>query len=228
MERKSVGTVNDMLDVGERPALIVVDMQNAFCEADGYIARVGLEWRPLREAVPAMLELVEAARAAQIPIAYTRFTFEADFSDAGPVMLEQHPELRATGGLVRGTWDNALIDELQPRDGELVVDKTRNSAFFATSLEQWLRAREVDTVIVGGLTTNMCVESTCRDGFSLGFRTILAADASASVPREAHAAALANIEYGFGRAAGNEQIFAALRTFAARQHHPLEKGVSDD
>lgn len=182
------------LDLGFAPALIVVDAQNAYCHREGFIARSGLDHRAVAIATAKVVELVEAARERGLPIVFTRNTIAPDYRDAG-LAVEVHPEMRTLGALVAGTWDHALVPELQPREGELVLDKPRSSSFFATPLARWLHARGVDVTIVCGFTTNMCVEATVRDAFSHDFRSVVPDDATASVTEAYHQAGLANLRF---------------------------------
>jgi ureidoacrylate peracid hydrolase len=185
------------MDIGRKPALIVVDMQNGFCMAEGFMNKIGLDYVTSAEAVEPIARLVVAARSAGIPIVFTRYSLNEDYSDAG-LLLERFPAIRDARGIVRGGWDADVVDELRPREGEIVLDKTRYSAFYATDLEERLQALGVDTVIVCGVTTNICVESTVRDAFFRDIRVVVPSDGTAAVTRELHEGALADFEYGFG------------------------------
>ena len=112
--------------------------------------------------------------------------------------------------MVAGTWDAAFDSRLAVEASDVVVSKARYSAFYGTELERVLRERGVRTLIICGVTTEMCVESTLRDGFFRDFRIVLAADAVASVDRARHAATLQTVEYGFGAVAPTTDIIHAL------------------
>ena len=146
-----------MVNLGKRPALVVVDMQNGFCEPEGFMAKVGLGYENAAAVVEPVARLIEAARAAQIPVFYTRYSLNADYSDAG-LLTEMYPGVEETGAMVRGTWDNALVEALQPTEGEVVIDKTRYSTFVGTDFGERLTVLGVDTLIVCGVTTEICVE----------------------------------------------------------------------
>ena len=191
------------------PALIVIDMQNGFVDENGFIARIGLDRSAGVAAIEPAKRLLEAARAASIPVVFTRYSLNPDYSDAG-LLLELYPGIREAGGMVRGTRGADVIDDLAPREGELTIDKTRYSAFFRTDLEAHLRDLGVDQLIICGVTTNVCVEATGRDAFARDIRVIVVSDATGAHSPELHEAALASIAYGMGEVATVAEVRAAL------------------
>ena len=160
------------MQLSKDSALIIVDMQNGFCHEDGFMNKIGLDWTTSRDAVGPVDRLAKAARAAGMPVFYTRYSLNADYSDAG-LLPEIYPQIVEVGGMIRDSWDGAIVDELAPAPGDRVIDKTRYSAFYDTTLEQQLRELGIDTVIVCGVTTNVCVESTVRDAFFRDFRIVV-------------------------------------------------------
>ena len=201
-------TSTDQL-VAKDAALIVVDMQNSCLADEGSMAKVGLDISDLKETVAPVQRLIAASRAAGIPIVFSQYEFRPDYSDGG-LLVELYPALREVGGMVAGTWDAAFDSRLTVEPSDIVISKSRYSAFFGTELEQVLRQRGVRTLIICGVTTEMCVESTLRDGFFRDFRIVLAADAVASVDRARHQATLQTVEYGFGAVTPTTDIIAAL------------------
>ena len=200
------------VNLGSKPALIVIDMQNGFCVANGFMDQIGLGYEASASVIEPIAELVGAARTAGLPIVFTRYVLNDDYSDAG-LLLEVFPQILGTGGMVRNTWDGDVIDALKPQPGDIVLDKTRYSAFYETDLEQQLRALGVDTVIVCGVTTNICVESTVRDAFFRDIRCVVPSDGTAAVTPALHEGALEDFRYGFGQVAtvGEiKQVLAAL------------------
>jgi ureidoacrylate peracid hydrolase len=198
-----------MIELGDKPALIVIDMQNGFCDPGGFMNKIGLDYTTSAAAVEPIGRLLGAARSAGIPVFFTRYSLNADYSDAG-LILELFPAIRGTGGMVRETWDADVVDKLKPQAGERVIDKTRYSAFYDTDLEQQLRELGVDTLIVCGVTTNICVESTVRDAFFRDIRVVVPSDGTAAVTPELHEGALRDFEYGFGRVSTVDEIAEAL------------------
>lgn len=198
-----------MVHLGQKPALIVIDMQNGFCDPDGFMNKIGLDYTTSAEAIEPISRLLAAARGASVPIFFTRYSLNADYSDAG-LLLELFPAIKDAGGMIRGTWDADIVDALAPQDGEQVVDKTRYSAFYDTDLERQLRELGVDSLIVCGVTTNICVESTVRDAFFRDIRVIVPSDGTAAVTPELHEGALRDFEYGFGQVATVSELEEAL------------------
>jgi ureidoacrylate peracid hydrolase len=198
-----------MADLGRKPALIVIDMQNGFCDAEGFMNKIGLDYTTSAAAAGPIKSLLEASREAGIPVFFTRYALNADYSDAG-LLIDLFPAIKDAGGMIRDTWDADVIDALQPLPGEVVIDKTRYSAFYDTDLEARLRALGVDTLIVCGVTTNICVESTVRDAFFRDIRVVVPSDGTAAVTQELHEGALRDFEYGFGQVVTVAELVTAL------------------
>lgn len=205
----------------DRTALLVIDMQRDFLDARGYAAKAGLDIAPLQAVIPAVRKLLDAARAAGVMIVHTREGHVPDLSDCPAYKLERSRSAGAeigSGGplgrlLVRGEAGHDFIAELQPDNGEIVIDKPGYSAFSRTDLDNRLRARGIDTLLLSGITTEVCVSSTLRDAVDRGFRCITIGDACASGFADLHDAALRMIavEGGiFGTVANTERICSAL------------------
>jgi len=201
------------MQLSKDSALIIVDMQNGFCHEDGFMNKIGLDWTTSRDAVEPVDRLAKAARAAGMPVFYTRYSLNADYSDAG-LLPEVYPQIVEVGGMVRDTWDGAIVDELAPQPGDRVIDKTRYSAFYDTTLEEQLRELGIDTVIVCGVTTNVCVESTVRDAFFRDFRIVVPSDATAAVSPDLHEGSLNDFRYAFGQVVTTAELEEAIRAAA--------------
>jgi ureidoacrylate peracid hydrolase len=201
------------MQLSSNSALIIVDMQNGFCHEDGFMNKIGLDWTTSRDAVEPVDRLAKAARAAGMPVFYTRYSLNADYSDAG-LLPEVYPQIVEVGGMIRGSWDGAIVDELAPQPGDRVIDKTRYSAFYDTTLEEQLRELGIDTVIVCGVTTNVCVESTVRDAFFRDFRIVVPSDATAAVSPDLHEGSLNDFRYAFGAVVTTAELEEAIRAAA--------------
>lgn len=158
-------------------AVLVVDMQNAFCHEDGTLVRAGIRLEGLSSVVEANAALVARARFLGVPVWYTRHVFRPGLADMPErfrraVPLDPPP-------LVRGSWDADIIDELTPRPGEKVIDKNRFDAFLYTDLEPMLRSAGVGRLLVTGVITDVCVESTVRSAEQRGFQVSVASDCTA-------------------------------------------------
>ena len=195
-----------------KTALIVVDMQNAFIRDEGSMLKRGLNNELLKPTVEPVKRLVAIARRVGMPIVFTRTCLRPDYKDAG--LRKERFSNANYKALARGTWDVELIDDLVPAPEDHVVDKPRPSAFYNTDLEVILRGEAVDTLIVCGVTTEICVESTIRDAYFRDYAILVPTDAVAAFDVERHQGALKIIEYGFGTLVTTEQIEAALATAA--------------
>ncbi|KQP33119.1 pyrimidine utilization protein B [Methylobacterium sp. Leaf102] len=191
-------------------ALIVVDMQNAYATRGGYLDLAGFDVSATGPVVERIAAAVVAARAAGLLVIWFQNGWDADYVEAGGPgspnwhksnalkTMRRHPE-RNHRLLAKGTWDYALVDALRPEPGDIVLPKPRYSGFANTALDSMLRARGIRTLIFTGIATNVCVESTLRDGFFLEYFGIVLADATHQAgPPSLQAGALLNIETFFG------------------------------
>ena len=185
----------------DHAALIIIDMQRDFLEPGGFGETLGNNVSLLSAAVPPLRKVLDAARKAGMLIIHTREGHRPDLSDAPRHKVERgEPALRigAPGPmgriLVRGEPGHDIIPELYPADGEPVIDKPGKGAFYQTDLELMLKNREIDTLFVCGVTTEVCVNTTVREANDRGFRCIVLSDCCASYFPEFHAAGLAMIK----------------------------------
>jgi len=167
-------------------ALLVIDMQNAFCHPDGSFAQLDMGLEGALEAVANAAVAVGQARRAGIPVVYTRHVYRPGRADEGQALKRNSPELASLEGLAATSWDAQVIDELGCRPDDLVVDKVRFDAFQWTSLEPLLRGLGVTELIICGVVTNLCVESTVRSAFMRDFPVTLLADCCAAKTRRLH------------------------------------------
>jgi nicotinamidase-related amidase len=180
------------------PLLLLIDLQNAFCDDDGSMARQGRPIEAMREAARQCARLAGVARAAGAPVAWTRMMFRPDYSDGGMV-IRLRPGLRTIGALRAGTPDVELCSLARAAPGEPVFDKPRYSALLHTGLEEWLRETRVGRVVVAGVTTSMCVETTVRDLAQRDQEVAVIADACGDFDVERHRASLSVMGFGFAR-----------------------------
>ncbi|MFW0783448.1 cysteine hydrolase [Gordonia sp. CPCC 206044] len=176
-------------------ALLIIDMQNGFAHPEGSLPLAGRGLPDMERVIARNVDAVAAARERGIPVIYTRHCYRADFLDmptlvSGPLPADPPP-------LVRGSWDADVIDELTPQPGDVVIDKNRFDAFLYTDLEVVLRAKGITSLVVTGVVTSVCVESTVRSGQQRDFEMFVASDAT-SAPPEQHQAALNAMAAIFG------------------------------
>ena len=191
-------------------AVIVVDMQNAYATQGGYVDIAGFDVGGAATAVAQTKKVLDAARAAGIAVIFFQNGWDKDYLEAGTPgspnwhksnalkTMRARPELAGTL-LAKGTWDYAIVDELTPQPGDLVVPKTRYSGFFNTNIDSILRTRGIRTLVFVGVATNVCVESSLRDAFHLEYFGVVLKDATHHLgPAFIQEASLYNIEKFFG------------------------------
>lgn len=177
-------------------ALVVVDVQNDFCADDGVFGKTGSDLSMVREMMPRINKLIEGARSAGIPVIFVQAIYDEIYLP--PPWHERNSRLGfEVKRCISGTW-GADFFEVAPLDSDVVVQKHRYSAFVDTDLDLVLRSNNIQTVIVAGVATNICVESTSRDAFMRNYYVALVDDACAAYSREQHQSTLRNIEIGFG------------------------------
>jgi ureidoacrylate peracid hydrolase len=204
-------------------ALVVVDMQNGFLKPGGYFDNIGYDLGHAPGTIAQVVRAVEISRGAGLTIAFIQSGFDAHHNVVGgpsaPVwhkseaqlLMHQRPEL-AYKLITDGTWDYEIVDELKPRpqDGDLVVRKSRYSAFAGTNLDQVLRARRIRNVVICGVALNVCVETTLRDAYHHEYFPLLLENATHHAgPPYLRDASLWNIERFFGWIATVEAFAAA-------------------
>ena len=204
-----------------RTALLVIDMQRDFLSPEGYAAQAGLDITPLVAAIGPIQKLLAVARPVGMLIVHTREGHVPDLSDCPPYKMERSRKAGAEIGskgplgrlLVRGEVGHDFVEALRPKVGEVVIDKPGYSAFPHTPLQQVLITRGIDTLLITGVTTEVCVSSTLRSAIDLGYRCITVSDACASGDSSLHKAALAmiGVEGGiFGEVATTAEVVERL------------------
>jgi len=182
-------------------------MQNDFCAEGGYIESVvGKNAAACRAAAAPIAALVAAARAAGVPVHWMRADYRLEKLPAG---MAARFAAQGKGRVCcePGGW-GAEFYQCAPAPGESIVTKHCYSGFIGTDLEDRLRARGVATLVFAGVQTNVCVETTLRDAYSLGFNVVVAADCVASHTAELHEATLKNVRFLFGDVLSGREIAA--------------------
>jgi biuret amidohydrolase len=196
-------------------ALVLIDMQRDFLEAGGFGELLGNDVSLLARVVPPLSAVLQAARDAGLTVIHTREGHRPDLSDCPPTKLARGRLTTGIGSpgpngrvLVRGERGHDLIDELAPAPGEIVLDKPGKGAFYATDLEHLLRNRGVTSLIVTGVTTEVCVHTTVREANDRGFECLVLEDCVGSYFPEFHEVGLRMIAaqggiFGWVAAAGD-------------------------
>jgi biuret amidohydrolase len=180
-------------------ALIVVDMQNAFCHPEGFCGReLGADLTAARTIIPHIQSVIAWARQQQLSIVYTRESHLPDLSDLSPSKALRYTNAGyPVGGvgkmgkfLIRGELGTELIAELQPTKDELLLDKPAQSIFIGTDLAETLQQRKITHLLFTGVTTECCVLGSYRQASDLGFYCLLLSDCCAAMSSIEHQAAI--------------------------------------
>jgi nicotinamidase-related amidase len=208
-----------------RTALMIIDMQRDFLEPGGFGETLGNDVSRLQAAVGPCRAMLDAARALGMLVVHTREGHRADLSDAPPAkVMRGAPSLRigAPGPmgriLIRGEPGHEIVPALAPRAGEPVIDKPGKGAFHATELEQVLRVRGIETLLVCGVTTEVCVHTTVREANDRGYRAVVLADCCASYFPEFHEVGLRMIAAQggiFGWVSSSTDVLAGIAALDA-------------
>jgi ureidoacrylate peracid hydrolase len=189
----------DRFDPGHT-ALLIIDMQKDFC-VEGFGAhRAGRDLAAARTAIPHIARLLQAARTSGVRVAHVGFwTLPDNASDSGPWLAQRRRSTYSSDSLcIAGSEGAQFVDELAPAPGEWVVRKHRYSAFTGTDMDLLLRSAGVRSLVIAGVSTNACVESTLRAAFELDYYIAVPPDAVGSWDRRLHEATLANVDHRFG------------------------------
>ena len=207
------------VDTG-RMALVIIDMQRDFLEPGGFGAALGNDVSLLKAAVGPCGAVLAAARRSGILVIHTREGHRPDLTDAPPLKVERGDPAMRIGApgpmgriLIRGEPGHDIIPELYPAAGEPVIDKPGKGAFYQTDLELMLKNRGIETLLVCGVTTEVCVNTTVREANDRGFRCIVLSDCCASYFPEFHDMGLRMIKAQggiFGSVTSSATILAAL------------------
>ena len=199
-------------------ALVIVDMQNDFIHDNGFWSKysegVGVPksaLERLRDPVPFIRELAEFFRSKGKDVIYIYTAWAPDYSDVAIPLKKMHEKAREAGCLVEGSWGARIIEELTPQKTDRIVLKKAYGGFFQTSLDRVLRNLGIKTLVMTGVATNVCVETTTREAVAYGYEVIFVSDATATFDPEGHAATLKVIATGFGEVMSTEEVIQMLK-----------------
>ena len=192
---------------GNKPAVLVIDFINGFADPDTFGGG------NIQESVDKTAELLAVARHMDLPIVFTSHVYAEDGSEDGIFNLKS-PGLEK---LKRGSREVQVVDELEPRPGERILEKHYPSGFCNTDLTGWLANRGVDTAIVTGCTTSGCVRATVVDAMSNGFRPIVPRECSGDRAQGPHEANLFDIDQKYGDVMSLEEVLDELDKLAPKQ-----------
>lgn len=192
---------------GKKPALLIIDFINGFNDPDTFGGG------NIQDAIDNTAELLAVARHMDMPVVFTSHVYAEDGSEDGVFNLKS-PGLAK---LKRGSHETKVVDELEPRPGERVLEKHYPSGFSNTDLTGWLAQRGIDTAIIAGCTTSGCVRATAVDAMSNGFRPIVPRECSGDRAKGPHEANLFDIDQKYGDVMSLADVMVELDKLAPKQ-----------
>ncbi|MFJ7666962.1 cysteine hydrolase family protein [Lysinibacillus sp. NPDC097195] len=205
----------------EKTALIIIDMQRDFCAPGGFGEKLGNDVTLTRAIIPTTQRVLKAAREKGMMVIYTREGHRQDLSDCPPSKLKRGSKQGAGIGdegpmgriLIRGEYGHDIVDELKPVEGEIVIDKPGKGSFYQTDLEVILKNKGITHLLVAGVTTHVCVQTTIREANDRGFDCLLLEDCSAAFDPKDHENSIHMINQQggiFGWTAPSQNLLASL------------------
>ena len=196
--------------------LVVIDMQNGFVSKDGSYDHLGMNIKEYQRIIPKIKELITFCRDKKIPIFYTEAVREASgvdlltrFHRLLPLAREERLKVPIT---VRCTWDAQTIDEIKPVDNDLIVIKRRDGAFQDTELRVWLQSEGINTLVFCGIDTSICVETSLREAFNIGYDVILVSDCTASGNKRHYETTLERVRDYYGLVLDTERFYKLINS----------------
>jgi nicotinamidase-related amidase len=213
-------------------ALVIIDMQRDFMEPGGFGETLGNDVSQLARAVKPIAAVLGAARESGMLVVHTREGHLADLSDAPPAKIERGAPSKRIGDpgpmgriLIRGEPGHDIIPELYPLDSEIVIDKPGKGAFYATELGDVLQKYGIEDLLVCGVTTEVCVNTTVREANDRGYRCVVLSDGCASYFPEFHDMGLRMIKAQGGIFGWVADSAAVLKAMAAESSNKRAVGA---
>lgn len=185
-------------------ALLVVDMQNDFCHPQGVSGKRGRQQTMTIEMAPRLEAFIKACRGVGMPVIFVK-TIHYPWTDS-PSWVRRLDRDGGDSVCRPGTWGAEFYAGIQPEEGEIIITKHRYSAFLETNLDLVLRSRGIRSLLISGVGTNVCVESTLRDGYMRDYYIVLLEDCVGATDLELHEATLKNVRLHFGAVSNSNEV----------------------
>ncbi len=188
-------------------AILIIDMQNDFCSDKGILSSMwGLRLGAMQSLIQKLQKFLTVVRDRNVRVIFIKTARgPGDISEPMEELMARH------GGreypCTKGSWGAELVDGIRPEPGESVIEKKRYSAFLGTDLDKILKKKGVRTLILTGVVTEVCVETTARDAFMLDYHVLVVKELTASPYKVSYKASLANIQRYFGVVVSSEELF---------------------
>jgi ureidoacrylate peracid hydrolase len=206
-----------------KSALLIVDMQNDFCTAGGWLHSRGIDIAPNRTPIKPLQQLIGAFRQSGIPVIWVNWGVRKDLLNISPSLRHAHNPKGDEPGIAQpvpgtrsevikaGSWGAQVVDEINPGERDVQITKHRFSAFWDTETDAVLRNLGVKTLFIGGVNMDQCVMTTLEDASFLGYDTVLIEDATATTsPEYCVQAVLYNVKLLFGFVTRSSALLAGL------------------
>ena len=197
------------------PGLVVIDMQNGFVSKGGSYDKIGMNTSLYREIIPKIKDLIEFCRSMGIPVFYTEAVKEDSgidiLTNVHNILPKSRQERLKVPICIRGTWDGVTIDELKPKEKDPVIIKRRDSAFLDTDIRIMLQSQGINFLVFTGIDTSICVETSLREGFNLGYDVMIISDATASGDRRHYETTLERVKDYYGLVMDTAKFKDAIR-----------------
>lgn len=201
--------------------LVIVDMQNGFVSKDGSYDKLGMNIENYQQVIPNIKRLITFCREERIPIFYTEAIREPSGIDLLlhihnilPRAREERLQNKKIPICMRDTWDAQTVEEIRPSPEDHIIIKRRDSAFQDTELRVWLQSIQVNTLIFCGIDTSICVETSLRDAFNIGYDVILVSDATASGNKKHYETTIERVRDYYGIVINIDDLKKMVQTLA--------------
>ena len=215
MARDMLESLTEKVDP-KNAALLIVDVQNDFAAEGGMMDREGNDLSMSQGIIPRLQQLIDEAHEVDVPVIFIRNVYNTDANwYLSDVWLEQAKRARQGSYVIHSvcapdSWAGDFY-EIRPTEKDVIVTKHRFSAFQDTDLDLILRSRGIRTLIMTGIATNVCVESTARDGFFRDYYIVFTSDCTATYSKEDHEGTLNNIRRFFGEVVTADEVAGAWK-----------------